>query len=145
MHDATAEDWTASFGTNVLGAAMCTRAALPHLDAAGGHAVYLSSSATEKVPSWIGLGVYVATKLALESAVRSWQEENPGVAFTIFKVGPTAGEHRELAAGADRIGAVWMERGYITGRQLQAEDHARLLTALLESPGRVESISVVPR
>jgi hypothetical protein len=38
-----------------------------------------------------------------------------------------------------------MERGYITGRQLQADDHARMLVAMLESPGRVESISVVPR
>jgi NAD(P)-dependent dehydrogenase (short-subunit alcohol dehydrogenase family) len=145
LSDATAEEWTASFETNVLGAVMCTRAALPHLKATSGHAIYLSSNSADKVPPWVGLGVYVATKLALESTVRTWQDENPEVAFSNFKVGPTAGEHRELADGAERIGKLWLERGHITGRQLQGEDHAQLIAAILTNPGRVESITVVPR
>src|SRR3546814_3370107 len=55
-HDADA--WRRVFDTNVTGAAIITAAALPHLEASGGRAVYLSSVSASQTPPWPGLGSY---------------------------------------------------------------------------------------
>ena len=47
-----------AFDTNVVGAALVTAAALPHLAASNGVAVYLSSVSASLTPPWPGLGAY---------------------------------------------------------------------------------------
>src|SRR5215468_10124951 len=51
-----AETWRRTFDTNVTGAALITTAALEHLVASHGTAVYLSSVSTSMTPPWPGLG-----------------------------------------------------------------------------------------
>jgi NAD(P)-dependent dehydrogenase (short-subunit alcohol dehydrogenase family) len=142
---ATGEDWRTVFETNLFAAANCTRAALPHLTRTRGHAIYFSSNAVESRPPWEGLGIYVASKLALESAIRSWQLEVPDVAFSCLRVGPTVSEFRDSHPEGARFGALWLERGHIDGNRLDPLVHARAIEAILREDAAVTSITTVPR
>ena len=68
--DIDADAWRRSFDTNVVGASLMTAAAIPHLTASGGRAVYLSSVSASVTPPWPGLGAYVVTKAALDKLAR---------------------------------------------------------------------------
>jgi NAD(P)-dependent dehydrogenase (short-subunit alcohol dehydrogenase family) len=101
-----------AFRTNVIGAALAIRAALPHLRASRG-SVALLSSETVRAPR-PGLVAYGATKAALEHLADGFRTEVPEVSFTRVTIGPTA--DTRLAASLDpewmdRISAVWRERG----------------------------------
>ncbi|HMD23174.1 MAG TPA: SDR family oxidoreductase [Streptosporangiaceae bacterium] len=145
MAEATADDWHVIFDTNVIGAALITSAALPHLAAAGGNAIYLSSHTASQQPPWAGIGPYICSKAALERMVQCWQHENPLVAFTTIAIGPTASSIRESQPEGARFGAEWMRQGLFSGRQLDGEEHAAMVAHILTSPARIEAITVVPR
>src|SRR3546814_463956 len=87
-HDADA--WRRVFDTNVTGAAIITAAALPHLEASGGRAVYLSSVSASQTPPWPGLGSYAVSKAALDKLVEAWREAHPPTGFTPLVVGDRA-------------------------------------------------------
>jgi NAD(P)-dependent dehydrogenase (short-subunit alcohol dehydrogenase family) len=145
MAQTTAEQWRAVFDTNVIGAAIITRAALPHISVTAGNAIYLSSDSASAQPPWTGIGAYVCSKTALEQMVQCWQHENPAVAFTTLGVGPTVSSVRERHPEGARFGAIWMQQGLITGRQLDGEEHAAMIAHILTSPARVASTTLVPR
>ena len=65
LHEASLDDWAELFGTNVFGAAVVTRAALPHLlaDGSQGRALYLTSDSAEK--PYPGLVLYSSAKAAI--------------------------------------------------------------------------------
>lgn len=141
----TAEQWRTVFDTNVIGAALLTRAALPQLALNEGNAIYLSSHSAAQQPPWIGIGAYVCSKTALEQMVECWQHENPEVAFTTLAVGPTVSSVRERQPEGARFGAIWAQHGLLSGRQLDAEEHAAMIAHILTSPARVASTTIVPR
>jgi NADP-dependent 3-hydroxy acid dehydrogenase YdfG len=85
--DADANVWHEVLETNVVGAALVVRAALPHLTAASGCAVFLSSDSVPR--PYPGLVAYAASKAALDTLVAGWRAEYPGVGFTRVAVGPT--------------------------------------------------------
>src|SRR3954447_22269079 len=87
MIDADGAYWDAALRTNVTGAALVTRAAIPHLRIDGGRMLYLSSVSSSG-PVWPGLGVYITSKAALERMVEAWREEHPDVLFTCLTLGP---------------------------------------------------------
>ena len=145
MAETTAEQWHTVFDTNVIGAALITRATLPHLTANSGNAIYLSSDSASAQPPWTGIGAYVCSKTALERMVECWQHENPQVAFTTLSVGPTVSSVRERHPEGARFGAIWMQRGLITGRQLDGEEHSAMIAHILTSPARVASTTIIPR
>src|SRR5690348_8726263 len=62
IEQATAEDWSTTLATNVVGAALLLGAAVPHLRETSGHAVYVSSVSARFYSPWKGLGLYVASK-----------------------------------------------------------------------------------
>ncbi|OOK71899.1 short chain dehydrogenase family protein [Mycobacterium kansasii] len=64
--DTDADTWRRVFDTNVIGASVATAAAVPHLAAASGKAIYLSSDTGGYTPPWPGLGAY-------GSARRPWR------------------------------------------------------------------------
>jgi NAD(P)-dependent dehydrogenase (short-subunit alcohol dehydrogenase family) len=146
LAEADAAAWATVLETNVVGASLVTKAALPHLVAAGGHAVYLSSNSAAFNPPWRGLGLYITSKVALERLVRCWEEENRQVAFTSYVVGPTASEFgSEDPDGLARFVGEWFEKGYIGANVLAAETHGEAIVNLLTSPARIQTITVVPR
>jgi short-subunit dehydrogenase len=61
--ETTAEDFRDLFELNLLGLVRCTRAALPHLLASGGHVVNIGSLAGKSAARWVG--AYPATKFAV--------------------------------------------------------------------------------
>jgi NAD(P)-dependent dehydrogenase (short-subunit alcohol dehydrogenase family) len=145
MAQMTADQWRTVFDTNVIGAADITRAALPQLTLNGGNAIYLSSDSASQQPPWTGIGAYVCSKTALERMVQCWQHENPQVAFTTLRVGPTVSSVRERHPEGARFGAEWLQQGLITGRQLDGEEHAAAITHILTTPARIACTTVVPR
>jgi NAD(P)-dependent dehydrogenase (short-subunit alcohol dehydrogenase family) len=113
LADAHARTWAEAFAINVTGATLVTRAAIPHLTASRGKAVYLSSMAGPATPpwpglawpglAWPGLGVYGVTKAALERLVDSWRVEHPEVGFTTLILGPSGSD----PAAASEFGRDW--------------------------------------
>ena len=89
--DITAETWRRTFDTNVIGAALVTAAAIPHLTETRGVAAYLSSVSASFTPPWPGLGAYATSKAALNTLVEAWRGEHPAVGFTRVIVGDCAG------------------------------------------------------
>src|SRR4029450_11585671 len=123
MKDIDAETWRGVFDPNVTGAAIATAAAIPHLTASAGKAIYLSSIAGSFTPPWPGLGAYAVSKAALEKLVDAWRAEHPGVGFTRLVVGDCAGgegdARTEFNQGWDpqlavKSYPVWLARGYMS-------------------------------
>ena len=86
LMDADAQFWDEAFRTNVTGAALVTQAAVPHLREGRGRILYLSSVSASG-PPWPGLGVYIASKAALERMVEAWRAEHSEVLFTCLSLG----------------------------------------------------------
>ncbi|MGO4834123.1 SDR family NAD(P)-dependent oxidoreductase, partial [Rhizobiaceae sp. 2RAB30] len=73
LGDATAQQIEAIFAVNVVGPSLLARAALPHLAAAKGAIVNISSTFGHKPGA--GLSHYAASKAALEHLTRCWALE----------------------------------------------------------------------
>jgi NAD(P)-dependent dehydrogenase (short-subunit alcohol dehydrogenase family) len=137
------DDWQAVFETNVFGAALVTRAALPHLTARGsqGRAVFLSSDSADL--AFPGLVAYSASKAALGRFCQGLADERPALRVSEVVVGPTSGT--EVADGFDpadfqRWAGRWFEGGYVRhGMQQPADVVAVIVDALLAAspPARV--------
>ena len=146
---ATADDWRLTLETNLVGAALVTAAARPHLAATRGHAIFLSSNSARFYAPWRGLGLYTASKRGLESLVQSLRLENPDIACTMLVVGPTASEFgQDAGEEAAEFGAEWYRKEQVTGPDLlDPADHARVVVEILTSESRtlVSEIVVEPR
>jgi NAD(P)-dependent dehydrogenase (short-subunit alcohol dehydrogenase family) len=154
--DLDADTWRRVFDTNVLGAALATSAALPHLAAAHGRAVYLSSVSASLTPPWPGLGAYAVTKAALDKLVEAWCVEHPAVGFTRLVVGDCAGgsgdSQTAFASGwnsalAGELVPQWLQRGLMSGRLIDVEDLVVAVDSILRAGASVAlpSVTVAPR
>ncbi len=145
--EADAKAWSEVFETNVSGASLVTRAALPHLTASRGRALYLSSISAHDRPPRRGLGLYVVSKAALNRLIAVWQEEHRTVRFTRLNVGDTGAT--EMAVGWDRgrreeLVREWIEKGFMFGRSMQPEAVAAHVVDLLASEETVSESTLVP-
>ena len=142
MVDIDAETWRRVFDTNVTGAALVTAAAIPHLSASAGKAIYLSSIAGQLTPPWPGLGAYAVSKAALEKLVDAWRAEHPGIGFTRLVVGDCAGgegdARTQFNAGWDHELAaecypIWLGRNYMSGALMEVEDLVEVVNTILRT------------
>jgi NAD(P)-dependent dehydrogenase (short-subunit alcohol dehydrogenase family) len=151
LENATHEHWVTALQTNVIGASVVTAAAAPHLAAADGVAIYFSSVSAQLTPPWTGLGVYLASKVALEKVVQVWTLEEPKVRFTTIVVGSTSGGNFFTDAivpvpeDLDRFRAEWEARGYLADEQLGPEDQAQAVVDVITSRAQIDTIWVRPR
>jgi NAD(P)-dependent dehydrogenase (short-subunit alcohol dehydrogenase family) len=146
--DAGQRDWHDTMATNVVGAALVTAAALPHLRASGGRAIYLSASSVDRpLP---GMGVYAASKGALETMIRGWQAEHPDVAFSNVRVGSALGTG--VTDSWDRsllmeLAQVWGPLGYVhdngPGGPMTVEQAAGAVLDVLASRVWVRDVTAV--
>jgi NAD(P)-dependent dehydrogenase (short-subunit alcohol dehydrogenase family) len=146
--EADAEAWREIFETNVSGASLVTRAALPHLSASRGRALYLSSISADDRPPRRGLGLYVVSKAALNRLIAVWQEEQRSVGFTCLNVGDTGST--EMARGWDpeqggECVREWIEKGFMFGRAMLPDSVAHHVVDLLASEETVSESTIVPR
>jgi NAD(P)-dependent dehydrogenase (short-subunit alcohol dehydrogenase family) len=153
--DTDAETWRRVFDTNVTGAALVTAAALPHLEASGGTAVYLSSISASATPPWPGLGAYAVSKAALDKLVEAWRVEHPHVGFTRLVVGDcTGGEGESMTGFADNwdmdlaaeLAPVWMAK-YLAGAFIDVDHLVSVVAAVLHGGASLHmaSVTVTPR
>ncbi len=150
--DTDAETWRRVLDTNVIGAALVTAAAIPHLTESSGTTVYLSSVGTASMtPPWPGLGAYAVSKAALDKLVEAWRGEHPTVGFTRVVVGECMGGEGdsvpEFANGWDQelaaeVMQVWLDRNYMSGAFVGIEDLIAIVDSLLRQGGSVAIPSV---
>jgi NAD(P)-dependent dehydrogenase (short-subunit alcohol dehydrogenase family) len=154
--DTDADTWRRVFDTNVIGAALVTTAALPHLVASGGTAMYLSSVSASLTDPWPGLGAYAVSKAALDKLVEAWRAEHSGVSFTRCIVGDCAGGQGESATGfadnwdwdlAGELHPIWTARGLLAGSLIDVEQLVEAIDGVLRggSTLSVPSITLAPR
>ncbi len=154
--DTDAETWGHVFATNVTGAALITTAAVPHLTASAGTALYLSSVSASLTAPWPGLGAYAVSKAALDKLVEAWRVEHPLVGFTRCVVGDCAGGEGDSTTGfindwdhdlMAEVHPIWDRRGLIAGTLIDVVDLVTAIDAVLRSGATVAtpSISLVPR
>lgn len=149
-----AQTWRNVFDTNVIGAALVTAAALPHLAATAGKVVYLSSDAGSWAPPWPGLGAYGVSKAALERLVEAWRAEHPEIGFTSLIVGECAGGEGDaqtgMNAGWDRELAMqfypqWVARGCMPGKLMPVEDLVEVVHTILRTNATTSMPVVIAR
>jgi NAD(P)-dependent dehydrogenase (short-subunit alcohol dehydrogenase family) len=156
LRDMDADQWRATFDVNVLGAALMTAAALPHLAAASGTAVFLSSVSASQTPPWPGLGAYAVTKAALDKLVDAWRAEHPEVGFTRLVVGDCAGGDGDAmtefpntwdADLAAEMLPIWIGRGYMGGSLMPVERLVDVVGMVLRAGAAdsIPSLVVTPR
>lgn len=151
-----AATWRETLDANVVGAALVTAAAIPHLVESKGVAAYLSSVSASMTPPWPGLAAYVVSKAALDKLVDAWRAEHPELGFTRVIVGECAGGEGdsmtqfasnwdpELAA---ELGTMWLGRNYFTGHLLDVESLVNVLDSVLRvgATASVPSVTVAAR
>lgn len=153
LKDASAEMWDDVVTTNVVGAALVTKAALPHLSDARGRAIYLSSESVLSKDPWPGLGPYVVSKAALDKLVDGLRAEHPEIAFTRFVVGACGGAEghfSEFASSWDQelLGELynqWVQSGRLKHNLVDIEDLTDQILGILASGADLETIIVRPR
>jgi NAD(P)-dependent dehydrogenase (short-subunit alcohol dehydrogenase family) len=146
LADADADWWTRTLATNVIGASLVTRAALPYLRQGGGTVVYLSSVSSVGGP-WPGIGVYTASKAALNRMIESWRSEHPEIGFARVLVGPTdqGATTAEADPGAFEHSARWGAMGLTSGALADPTSIAAACALALADPARIWDVTVQPR
>lgn len=139
--------WSNLFATNVIGASLVTRTALPHLRAVRGRAVYISATSVGRpLP---GMGAYATSKAALEELARAWRSEHPEVSFSTVAIGMTLGT--EVTAGWDtellgELASVWDGRGHLFDNgpgYLGCDEVAETVVSVLAAPTCLPYVSVL--
>jgi NAD(P)-dependent dehydrogenase (short-subunit alcohol dehydrogenase family) len=152
--DTDAETWRRVFETNVTGAALTTAAAVPHLTASVGKAVYLSSDSGTIGPPWPGLGAYGVSKAALERLVEAWRAEHPEIGFTCLIVGECAGGEGDGQTGfnagwdlelARQAYPMWLSRGCMSPKLMPVEDLVDVVHTILRTNAATSMPVVIAR
>jgi NAD(P)-dependent dehydrogenase (short-subunit alcohol dehydrogenase family) len=151
--DADAGMWHEVFATNVIGAAQVTRAAVPHLVASDGVALYISSISATSTPPWPGLGLYLVSKAALERLVAAWRIEHPEVRFGCLVVGPADSSPEapsEFARSwdaslAEEVMPVWVQRGLMTGAMVSPVDLCNQVINMITTRATLSTVVLEPR
>jgi NAD(P)-dependent dehydrogenase (short-subunit alcohol dehydrogenase family) len=136
LSDATASQIMAIFAVNVLGPSLLAQAALPHLKAAKGTIINISSTFGHKAAA--NLSHYAASKAALEHLTRCWALElaPSGVRVNAVAAGPTESGALTgmMALSAQQAAAVEEEerKQIPLGRRGRPHDIARWIVALVD-------------
>ena len=147
LTDASREAWRNVMDANVIGASQITAAALPHLRASRGRAVYVGSySARQTLP---GIALYSVSKLALSGLVAAWRMEHPDLDFIHVTLGNTG--DTEFAASWDPalMGDIikeWVARGLFPApKMMPLRSAAEAIAATLAASAFLDEVGVMPR
>jgi NAD(P)-dependent dehydrogenase (short-subunit alcohol dehydrogenase family) len=156
LMDTDADTWRRAFDTNVIGAALVTKAAMTHLNATHGVAAYLSSVSASMTPPWPGLGTYAVTKAALDKLIEAWRAEHPQVGFTRIVVGDCAGgdgdSMTQFASDWDwdlaaELHPIWAARNYLAGSLLDVDVLVQIVHQIVHTgaAANIPTVVVAPR
>jgi NAD(P)-dependent dehydrogenase (short-subunit alcohol dehydrogenase family) len=145
LADGDGDVWRQVVETNVVGAALVTQAALPHLKESGGRMLFLGSSSVGR--PYPGLVAYATSKAALHEFARGLRNEYPWLRVTNFVVGPTMTDFAnewDPETAMEMFGR-WMAEGYpASGAVMTTENMADQIVRILASGARVEEVHVMP-
>ena len=149
LAEATAAQWHDVLGANLIGAAVVSAAAAPHLLAADGRLIILSSKAVRR--PFPDLTLYSTSKLALDGLIRCLPGEFPGLRVTRVVVGDTAGTGFATAWSPEALEAAlgrWIAAGLLAegvgrGGTMTPEDVAASIWHVVTSDAHVDDIAVV--
>jgi NAD(P)-dependent dehydrogenase (short-subunit alcohol dehydrogenase family) len=136
--------WREVFETNVIGAALLTRTALPHLVESSGRAAYLSSDSVPRPRA--GIVPYTSSKAALDTLVAGLRVEAPEVCFIRVVLGPTmtgvppAWDAAEVGPWLER----WVAEGHLSEKFMEPEQAAAEVLHALASPVCLQDVTVQP-
>ncbi len=146
--DVDAAAWTRLLATNVVGASLVTRAALPHLKAVRGRVCYISATSVGRpLP---GMGAYASSKAALEELARAWRSEHRDVAFGTVAVGMTLGTGVTASWDPALLGELspsWGAEGYLLDNgpgTMECDEVAAALIAIVGAPTFMPYVAVLP-
>lgn len=156
LADVTGEQWGHLFATNVTGASLVTAAAAPHLAAAAGTAVYLSSLSASYSAPWPLLGAYAVSKAALDKLIEAWRVEHPHIGFTRLAVGDCFGGEGDSQTEFNKTwdpqameNAIkyWMEHGYMQGGLVDVDHLVDAVRSVLTcgNSSFIPSLTLAPR
>lgn len=149
VEEITPEEWRSVFDLNVTGAALVTRAAIPHLIESRGRVAWFASVSTTADPHWPGLASYAISKAALMKLAQCWRHERPEVGFTIIQIGDTEGSDGPAQAGwtpeqMERFVTQWQAPGRLSPKVQERATVAASVLHALASPSYVEHVTVAP-
>ncbi|HZP29891.1 MAG TPA: SDR family oxidoreductase [Acidimicrobiia bacterium] len=142
LTDTTVDDWRRVLDTNVVGAALVTRAAVPHLGP-GAVVAYLSSESVGRPRH--GLVAYAASKLALEELIRGFRVEHPELRFAKVTVGATIGTEFGLEFDlelAGRLFPLWIAHGEMRKNYMEPPEVGEVVVDHLASSLRHPTVDV---
>ena len=130
VKDAGADLWKQCLLTNVMGPALVTKAARPHLTPNAFVGYFSSESVGMPYP---GLVPYGTSKAALEEMIRGVRSEHPEFRFSCLRVGATG--DTEFARDFDielagQLTATWIERGNIPTNMMTAQGLGRAIARI---------------
>jgi NAD(P)-dependent dehydrogenase (short-subunit alcohol dehydrogenase family) len=119
-------------------------------------AAFLSTVNGSLTRPWPGLGVYAASKAALETMVEAWRVEHPDVGFTTVIVGDCAGGEgastTEFTANWDmglaaEFHPIWQARNLLGGSLIAVEELVAVVDLVLRcgASASIPSVAVTPR
>ncbi len=142
--------WADAYATNVTAPSLVTAAAVEALGGTSTLFLYLSSVSVANPAH--GLGVYAASKAALDHSIIGWRLEHPEHRFTRLSVGATTPTDIYRDFSADVLNAcmpLWASSGLITKDFMRVEDVgvtiAELTALVLAHPEiSIDELTVVP-
>ena len=144
---ATAEQWRDALDTNVVGAAIISAAAAPHLLESDGRLILLSSKSVRR--PFPHLTLYATSKFALDGLVRCLPGEFPGLRVTRVVVGNTEGTDFTASWDPVALGEAvqrWEAAGVLGDgavATMQPEDVAASICHVITSPAHIDEIAVL--
>jgi len=145
--NASAEDWKDILETNLVGASLAIRAAIPHLTDSRGKVVLFSSITIDDRPPRHSNAPYVVSKVGLETLAAAWQNEHREVGFTTLAIGDTFSEFGSRA-NPETLGMIvqhWVERDYMFGRTMDGAAVADQVVNVLAASETVRRLAITPR
>ena len=137
--EATVEDWNVVLDTNVIGVHQLVKAMLPVLEP-GAIASIMSSETVSQART--ALGIYAASKAALETSLTAWRIEYPQVRFSCVAVGGTFPTGFSADFDPDLLISAmqdWARHGLVTEGLMTTDEVAEVLigtyAAGLDYPG----------
>jgi NAD(P)-dependent dehydrogenase (short-subunit alcohol dehydrogenase family) len=145
LEAADAGAWRRTLETNVMGAALLTKYALPQLRRSRGSMIFLSSVSSVG-PAWPGFGVYTASKAALNRLVETLRAEHPEVSFVRIFVGPTADSSTGMDVDPSAMEHMlrWRDLGLLSGETNTPAAIADAVRFVLASESRIADVTVTP-
>lgn len=147
LAEASAADWQAVLGANLVGASLVAAAAIPHLEASRGKALFVSSKATRN--PFPGLGLYSTSKVALDALIRCLKIEHPTLDITRVVVGNTGST--EFADSWDpetmnRMLELWMKSGVLgSAGMMHPRQVAQAILAVVAARAYIDDIAIIDR